>query len=71
MGRGGGCKMLSKNTCDEVHLDSTVAAYKPANLLKINFFTHILQGGASVLTKAKCFCLKPFFLKDSVSLIFA
>ena len=68
---GGGGKMLSKNTCDEVHLDSTVAAYKPANLLKINFFTHILQGGASVLTKAKRFCLKPFFLKDSVSLIFA
>ena len=33
-------KMLSKNTCEGVHLE---VACKPANLLKMNYFTHIFQ----------------------------
>ena len=36
----GGLQILLKNTYGGVHLQ----ACKPANLLKVNFFTHIFQG---------------------------
>ena len=36
--------MLWKNTCEGRNsFDNKVAGYKPANLLKMNFFTHIFQ----------------------------
>ena len=43
---GEGVKMLLKNTCEGVHLLEKLPAKagKPANLLKVNFFTHIFEG---------------------------
>ena len=42
-----GIKMLSKNTCDGIHLIVKLPAISLqaySNLLKMNFFTHIVEG---------------------------
>ena len=44
---GGGVKMLSKNTCDGIHLIVKLPAISLqaySNLLKMNFFSHIFEG---------------------------